>query len=125
MIDIELRCGWRVVGTTERARGVQVHDADGNVVQGIGKVAIEITPTDLPRVSVELLPRLSSESMDAPPDSLYSAIAEGRVGSATPPATPGAAARRPAARPDPGGAADPDANRLAPDVSAWERIAGI
>lgn len=82
MIDIELRCGWRVVGTTERARGVQVHDADGNVVQGVAKVVIEVGVNDLPRVTAELLPRLSSESMDPPPDSLYTAIAEGRVGSA-------------------------------------------
>lgn len=99
MIDIELSCGWRIVGTTERARGVQVHDTDGNVIRGVGKVAIEITPTDLPRVTVELLPRLSSESMDAPPDSLYSALAEGRE-----------EIRR---QQDP------------PDMSAYERIAGI
>lgn len=66
MIDIELRCGWRVVGTTARPRGLQVHDADGNVVKGVAKVVIEVGVNELPLVTAELLPRLSSESMDPP-----------------------------------------------------------
>lgn len=99
MIDIELRCGWRIVGTTERPRGIQVHDAAGKIVQGVAKVLIEVSVADLPRVTVELLPRLSSESMDPPPDSLYSALAEGQE-----------EIRR---QQDP------------PDMSAYERIAGI
>lgn len=66
MIDVELDCGWRVVGTTTRPCGVQVLDEDGNVVKGIKRVAMTFDPTGFPAISVEMLPKLESRSMDPP-----------------------------------------------------------
>lgn len=66
MIDVELQCGWRIVGTTARPRGLQVLDAEGNVVPGIKGVDISITPTGFPEIRVSTFPKLETASMDPP-----------------------------------------------------------
>lgn len=68
MIDVELDCGWRIVGTTARPRGVQILDAEGNVVKGIKRVEISFDPMGYPGIRVEMFPKLESSSMDPPTD---------------------------------------------------------
>lgn len=62
MIDIELRCGWRITGTTSRPKGLRVMDADGNVVPGIQSVEIRADPTGYPEIRLGV--RVALEEAD-------------------------------------------------------------
>lgn len=76
MIDIELACGWRVVGTTARPRGLRIMDGD-KVVDGVMGVTIDVSPTGFPAINVKLHPKLDKDaSMDPPPEGVFTVSAD-------------------------------------------------
>lgn len=64
MIDIRLDCGWQIAGTTDRPRGLQVLDADGELVKGIKSVDIHLDHTGFPEIRVSMYPRLEEGGSD-------------------------------------------------------------
>lgn len=60
-IEIDLRCGWKIVGDPSIPGGadsLRIVDADGKLVKGVQRIKIDKGPTERVAISVELMPEM-------------------------------------------------------------------